>query len=171
MPNPSEHCPDFQLIAACVAGDPGAWNGLSQGYGKWLEKVVSFHLHKLEIKDGNAVKEVMANVWSELWRNRELAEFQFERATLRTYLRGVAKKQVLLWLRQKRMARDLQHLSLSPIPDVTDQKRCQEPFLAPGFISRVRSTPPRYFCIVERQKASRPMTMEGDQPVSRTEGG
>ena len=114
MLKPSELLPDDQLVAACVASGCQAWKGLIQRYGKWLERVVSSLLQRRGINDGNAVEEVMANVWLVLWMGRKLAKYQSERGPFRRFLWGVAKKEVLLWVRQQRaLARRRQLLILS----------------------------------------------------------
>jgi DNA-directed RNA polymerase specialized sigma24 family protein len=96
------------LIAAWLAGNPCGWQDLVDQYQDGLKACIRSWLRRRGIKDENVVEEVLSNVWHDLWHEQGLAGYYTRKSSsLRTYLHGIAKMQVLRWCRER--AREFSH--------------------------------------------------------------
>jgi len=102
---------DRRLVTACIANEPGAWEGLVDRYGRLIAHVASRTARLRGAAVGPTDREdLLAEVLLELLRNDALALRSFAgRASLPTYLTVIARRVAARKMHDALPAADRQH--------------------------------------------------------------
>jgi len=102
---------DRRLLRRLQEGDQAAW---SQFYNKWVQPLYSF-IRKSGITDPHDVEDVLSDTW--LAAPRAIANFDGQRATLKTFLFSLARHKIAdYWRRHKNTEELPETLAFSQSP-------------------------------------------------------
>ncbi len=90
---------DIKLWRKCTGGDKSAWDSLVKKYSKLVNNTIWATLRRYPNPGGTDVKDVYQDVFVKLLE--KLDQWQ-RRATLATYIRAIAFRTTIDWLRERR---------------------------------------------------------------------